>query len=85
MSPRRTLNSLLWLFAAAGLFGLGTLWVLAQGHGLASVWPLLPVLCGVLLLAAVAHGLKHYQRALTRYRLQHKPLAGPRPGAALPD
>lgn len=85
MSPRRTSNALLWLFAAAGLFGLVTLWIIAQGHGLGSVWPLLPVLCGALLLGAVAHVLKHYQSALTRYRLQHKPLAGPRPGAALPD
>jgi hypothetical protein len=79
------LTALLWFFAAAGAFGLGTLWIIAHGGSLGGVWPLLlPVLCGALLLGAVAHVLKHTQSALTRYRSQHKPLAGPRPGAALP-
>ena len=85
MSPRRVLTAVLWFFAAAGLFMLGTLWAIGLGHGLRAVWPLVPVLFGAVLLAAVAHYLTYQQDPLRTYRQRHKRLAGPKPGAALPD
>ncbi|HWB44470.1 MAG TPA: hypothetical protein VG900_03450 [Hyphomicrobiaceae bacterium] len=85
MSPRRVLTALLWFFAAAGLFMLGTLWAIGFGQGLQKVWPFIPVLLGAVMLAAVAHYLTLQQDPLRTYRQRHKPLAGPKPGAALPD
>jgi hypothetical protein len=68
---------------AAMLLALSSLTAMAMQVGNLSAWALVPFFWCAALLAAIAHYARR-QDALSRYRAEHRPLAGPRAGAQLP-
>ena len=73
------------LLAAAAIFAVSTLWVIAGRGGHLSAWAVIPFFWSAVLLAGVAHALRQLPGTLTGYRRHHRPLAGPREGAQLPQ
>jgi hypothetical protein len=84
MSMDRKVTILLWTLGSAAALGLSTLSVLVAEDGRMSPWALVSFMWSVAMLAGLVHHLGG-QDAMTRYRLRHKPLAGPREGAQLPS
>lgn len=84
MSMRGKLPLLvLWGAAAAAALAVSVLAVAAAQDGKLGVWALVAFAWSAALLAGFGHHLTQ-QDPISRYRQQHKPLAGPRPGAELP-
>lgn len=83
MSMRWELHVVVWAVAAAGALALSVLSLMAAPDGVPGVWALLPFMLTAGILAGLVHVLARQDPA-TRYHLEHKPLAGPRPGARLP-
>jgi hypothetical protein len=84
MTMHRGLTAVLLLVAGAAILAAGAAWSLDAQSGKMSPVILVAFFWAIALAAALAHYLSQGGDALTRYRLHHKPLAGPRPGAELP-
>jgi hypothetical protein len=82
MSRRMTV--LLWALGAALALSVSGLSVMAAEDGRMTPWALVSFMWSVAMLAGLTHHLGA-RDAMTRYRLRHKPLAGPREGAQLPS
>jgi hypothetical protein len=82
---RRDVSLVLILGAAAAVLGLGTLWMLAAGQERIGVAAILPFAVSALLMAGVAWKVRPSPGTLAHYLRRHEPLAGPRPGAELPQ
>jgi len=84
MTMHRGLAALLWLVAGAAVLVAGAAWAVDVESGKMSAWVLVPFFWGAALVAVLVHYLAQGADALTRHRLHHRPLAGPRAGAELP-
>jgi hypothetical protein len=84
MTMHRGLTAVLLLVAGAAILVAVAAWPLGVQSGKVSPAILVAFFWAVALVAMLAHFLSQGGDALTRYRLRHKPLAGPRPGADLP-
>jgi len=85
MTMHRGLAAVLWLLAGAALLVAGAAWAVDMQTGKMNAFILVLFFWSVALVAVVVHYLSQGADALTRYRLYHKQLAGPRPGAELPE
>jgi peptidoglycan/LPS O-acetylase OafA/YrhL len=85
MLSRNRLMSLVGLCAAGVAFILGSVWIIAGAGPAPGPWAVLPLAGSAALLACTAIAIGARRNDLRRYRVQHKPLAGPRPGAQLPN
>jgi hypothetical protein len=82
---QRGLAAVLWTVAGAGTIAAGMAWGFGVQNGKMSAVAPVAIFWSAALVAVVVHHLSQSAGALTRYRLHHKPLAGPRPGAELPE
>ena len=82
---RRELGNLLMLGLAAAVFSLSTLWIIAAAQDYGKVLAALPFAGSALLMAGIAWKIRPIPGTLAHYRRRHRPLAGPRPGADLPQ
>lgn len=75
----------LWLLMAATGAAVGALWVYADPVAQANPWVALPLLLSAGLLIATALHVAQRRYAGRAQSRDRKPLAGPRPGARLPQ
>jgi uncharacterized membrane protein len=59
-------------------------WIVSTPSGAAGALAVVPIALSAILLAVAWHVTMSSRNARTRYLQQHRPLAGPRPGAHLP-
>lgn len=85
MTMHRGLTALLWLVAGVGMLAAAGIWAADVQSGKISAFVLVAFFWVAALMAVVVHYLSQGADALTRYRLYHKSLAGPRAGAELPE
>ena len=85
MTMQRGLTAVLWLVVGAAMLAAGAAWMDEAQSGKMSALVLVAFFWGAALVAVLVHYLSQGADALTRYRLYHKPLAGPRAGAELPE
>ena len=81
----RILAVLLWPLAVVVVFAVCAYWIVDAQSGKISAWVILPFFWGAALMAVVAHYVAQWRDPISRYLASHKPLAGPRPGAELPE
>jgi hypothetical protein len=84
MPTGRKVTIALWALGAAIALALTGVSVLMAGEGLLPPWALVAFMWSAAMVAGLAHHLAAPDPC-TRYRLRHKPLAGPREGAQLPS
>lgn len=83
--PRR-LTHPLWLLLAGVAAALCAIWLYAPLTGNVGLWALLPLLVSAAMIVATAHHLaQRHHAGRPQYERNRKPLAGPRPGARLPQ
>jgi len=83
MSGRREYHIVVGAMAAAAALTPSVLSIMAAHDGALGNWALVAFALTAGILAGLVHVLARRDLA-TRYRLEHKPLAGPPPGARLP-
>jgi len=84
MFADRRVTVALWALGAAAAAGVSALGIVAAEEGRLAAWALVSLLWCAAMLSGLVHHLRE-GAALDRYRLHHKPLAGPREGAQLPS
>lgn len=84
MLTSRSVTLALWALGAAAAAGVSAHWIVSAGDGRLTAWALVSLLWCVAMLTGFVHHLRE-GAPLERYRLRHKPLAGPREGAQLPS
>ena len=86
MPISRRLTRSLWLLLAGVAAALCAIWLYAPLTAYVGLWALLPLLVSAAMIVATAHHLaQRYHAGRPQYERNRKPLAGPRPGARLPQ
>jgi hypothetical protein len=82
---RRDLNTAFSLALSAAVLAISTLWLIGTPHQHVNTLAALPFAASALLMAGIAWKARPAPGSLAHYRRRHRPLAGPRPGAGLPE
>jgi hypothetical protein len=82
MLLRNVLQVVLWSLATLAIFAACVFWFADAESGKVGAWVILPFFWGGAMVAAGIHQLAQLRDPLARYLARHKPLAGPRRGAA---